>query len=153
MLEAVVIGWFTFEFLLKLFICPNKIKYLTSVYTICDLISFVPYYIYLANPDVNGLRVLKDISRIFKLCSLMKYFEDWDTLNTIMRTIKQSFKEILVFLVYLIIVLLFFSTLVFYMEYQTEDRSVNLRHFNIIKFNSFILFLASLSLYQPLFGN
>ena len=120
-IELILIAWFTLEFIGKLIICPDKLRFLFTLYTIFDLIAIVPYYIYLGYPYITLIRIFKDSSRIFKIITLLNSFQKWDSLNTIMHTLKISYKEILVFLIYLVITIIFFSTIQYYIESSTPN--------------------------------
>jgi hypothetical protein len=115
-IEMIVIAWFTFELMIKFAVCPSKIQFIFSPFLLFDLLSIVPYYFYLIFPDNLSLRTLKDLCRIFKLVSLIHMFQSWDNLNTIIHTLVGSSSEILIFLVYMVFIILFFSTIQFYVE-------------------------------------
>jgi potassium voltage-gated channel Shab-related subfamily B protein 1 len=119
--EFVVIIWFTLELLVKFVVCPNMTNLLFSPFTICDLLSIVPFYVYLTYVDSEIIELLKDISRIFRICSLLKVFRKSDALSTILYTMRHSIKEIMVFVAYLMVGMLIFSTLIYYTERQTPN--------------------------------
>lgn len=47
-MEAVYIGWFTFELLIRLLCCPSKMKFLKQFMNWIDLLAILPYFIMLA---------------------------------------------------------------------------------------------------------
>jgi potassium voltage-gated channel Shaker-related subfamily A protein 10 len=120
-IEIITVAWFTFELLLKFLICPNKMRFLISPFTILDLLSIMPYYVYLCASSVESLKLIKNISRVFKIASLLKILQISDSLGAIMQTLRKSYREITVFLIYLNVCIVIFSTFVYYLEYKTPD--------------------------------
>jgi hypothetical protein len=121
-IELVTNILFAVELLVKFLVCPNKIRFLISPFTILDFLSIVPYYIYLIVPTKDPtLRTIKNISRIFRACTLLKVFEKSEDLNSILNTLKKSYVEICVFFAYLCVGMLIFSTMLYYVEYEQPE--------------------------------
>ena len=62
------------------------------------------------------MRIVKNVSRIFRTFGLIKIIRLSDTLNTVLLTFKRSLREIFIYLIHLFIGALFFGTLLFYIE-------------------------------------
>ena len=121
-IEILTVAWFSLEFIIKLIICPNKFRFLLSLFTWCQFFSFVPFYFYLAVPSDRIIEFIKDIGRIFRVITLLGIFRFSDSLSTILITVKRSFKEILVFLLYFMTIIVTFSTLIFYFEINYDSK-------------------------------
>jgi hypothetical protein len=119
--EASLIAWFTLDLLIRFIICPSKLRFFFSLFHLMDLISVLPYYIYLENQSMNQIERIKNIARIFRVFNLIKLFRFSDSISTILSTTKRSYKEMLVLCVYLVTGVLIFSTIVFYLEYKVKD--------------------------------
>jgi len=60
--EAIVIGVFTVEYLLRIYAAPNRLKYIFSFFGIVDLISIMPFYAGLFGTEyVRALRLVRFI--------------------------------------------------------------------------------------------
>lgn len=114
--EIVCISWFTFEWILRFIIYPRKIKFLLSPLNIADLISIVPFYVYLGFEKSDIIEIIKNISRTFRSFSVLKIMKHSSSVQILSNTLKYSYKEIGVYLIYLGIGILTFSCFVYYAE-------------------------------------
>jgi hypothetical protein len=80
-IEFINVTWCALELLVKFIVCPNRIKLLLSFYTAFDIFSVIPYYVYLIFPDNNVISFLKDVARVFRVLTLLKFFELSDRLR------------------------------------------------------------------------
>lgn len=119
--EIVCISWFTFEWILRFIISPSKLKFIIAPLNITDLISLVPFFIYLNYEKSEIIETIKNISRIFRTFSIFKLIKHSSTVQTLSKTLIYSYKEILVYFIYLGMGLLTFSSFVFYSEFQTGE--------------------------------
>ncbi len=113
--------WFTLELIVRFIVWPDHLKFFLSPFNIFDLVSTLPYYIYLATAPSLG--VIKDIARVFRGGSLFRLFHISSGLNLMMVTTIRSYKEIEIFILYLAMSVLVFSTLVFYTEKELTQTS------------------------------
>jgi hypothetical protein len=120
-LEAICVGYFSIEIIIRFIVWPGQIKYFTNPLNILDLISVIPYYFYLAYYEVPWMVTVKNACKVFRLLSMVKILRRWDAFNTMILTLRQSVKEIGMFLIYLSLNVLVFSTIVFYCEYTQDD--------------------------------
>lgn len=44
-IETVCILWFTFEYLLRLTVAPNRLQFICGIMNIVDLIAIIPFYL------------------------------------------------------------------------------------------------------------
>lgn len=119
--EIVCVSWFTLEWILRFLIYPKKIEFLLSPLNIADLISIVPFYVYLGFEKSDIIEIIKNISRTFRSFSVLKIMKHSSSVQTLMNTLKYSYREIAVYLVYLGIGILTFSCFVYYSESLRED--------------------------------
>ena len=80
-IEMVTVAWFTFELLIRFLLCPQKIRFIFSLYTLFDLMSVVPYFVYLAIYTNATMKLIKNISRVFRVLFLFKLFRYSDSLR------------------------------------------------------------------------
>lgn len=67
--------WFLFEFLVRLFTCPNKRKFFKSGVNMIDLVSVLAYYVQLAlaYTSLKNASEFLGIIRIFRFIKLMQH--------------------------------------------------------------------------------
>ena len=122
LLELSFNAWFTTEYLIRLFTCPNKCQFFTSLLNFIDLVAIAPFYIMLmiSNSKPNSVAVLRilRIVRVFRIFKLSRYSK---SLQIIGYCVLESLSEL-----GLLILCLFFSvvvsaSLLYYIELGSGD--------------------------------
>ncbi len=106
------LAWFTFEFLLTFIVSPFKKTFFFDIYNIIDIVTIISYYL-ISFWQVNSYLIMVFI---FRLVLLFKITKISINLQSLAITLKNSFKELIILLVYLIILILIFSFLVYFSE-------------------------------------
>lgn len=83
--EMFCIAVFTMEYLLRIFIAKNKLKFVFSFFGIIDLIAILPFYLSFGF-DLRSIRILRFL-RLFRLLKLVRY-------NSAIRRFTLAFKMI-----------------------------------------------------------
>ena len=125
-IEIVCIAWFTFEYLVRLLSSPEKVKFVKSFLNIIDLISILPYYITLPMENASGssfaiLRVIR-LVRVFRIFKLSRHSKGLQILG---QTLKASMRELGMLIFFMIIVVVLFSSAIFYAEGNEPDSAFN----------------------------
>lgn len=122
-IEFLGVTWFTIDWLLRFIFSPRKLKFMRNFMNICDLLSIVPFYVYLGlgSPNVGLTLKVKNTTRMFRVFSIFKLFKFSSSVKTLTNTIKLSYKEIGIYFVYVIVAMIGFSTIVFYAENDVPD--------------------------------
>ena len=119
---------FSFEYLVRLWACTaikkyqhpvwGRLKYMGSTEAIIDLIAIFPFYFPLIfqNTDTRIVRILR-LLRLFRIFKLGRYSLAF---TLIMDVIKSRKEELIASLTLLIILLVFSSSLMYYVEYNPE---------------------------------
>ncbi len=68
---------------------------------------------------MEDLDLIKNVSRQFRILTLFKLFRISDSLNTMLTTTQKSFKEIMLYFIYLGMGVLMASTVIFYIESES----------------------------------
>ncbi len=106
---------FTFEYLLRLFSAPNRLRYAFSFFGVVDLLSILPTYISLFFGGVQYLLVIRilRILRIFRVLKLKTYMQQAGFLASALKTSQQ---KITVFFLSLVLLVTIFGSIVYVVE-------------------------------------
>ncbi len=115
---------FSIEYLIRVWACTaiekyrhpvwGRLKYMMSIEAIIDLLAIIPFYlpIVLSNADGRMIRILR-LLRLFRLFKLGRYSMAFGLVTDVIRKRKE---ELVVTLTLLVILLIFASTLMYYIE-------------------------------------
>jgi voltage-gated potassium channel len=121
--EMVVVGLFTIEYIINIYIAEDKLQYIFSLWGIIDLIAILPSYFYMADlRDIKLARTLRVIRclrtlrsmRVLKLAKGMRHLPHQKT-GTRINTLKIDLE---IYATALFSVIVIFSTLVYYAEHH-----------------------------------
>ncbi|XP_033483769.1 voltage-gated potassium channel KCNC4 isoform X1 [Epinephelus lanceolatus] len=119
--EGVCVIWFTFEFLVRIICCPNKVVFIRNTLNIIDFVAILPFYLEMclkglsskAASDVLGfLRVVRFV-RILRIFKLTRHFVG---LRVLGHTLRASVNEFLLLIIFLALGVLIFATMIYYAE-------------------------------------
>lgn len=119
--EGVCVVWFTFEFMVRIICCPNKIVFIKNTLNIIDFVAILPFYLEMglkglsskAASDVLGfLRVVRFV-RILRIFKLTRHFVG---LRVLGHTLRASVNEFLLLIIFLALGVLIFATMIYYAE-------------------------------------
>lgn len=106
---------FTVEFGLRIWCAQSRMGYLRSFYGIIDLLAVLPTYLAIFMPGASFLLMVRllRVLRVFRVLKLIRYM---DEANTLMRSLYQSRRKILVFFSSLFILVTLFGSLLYVVE-------------------------------------
>nr|XP_056719198.1 potassium voltage-gated channel subfamily C member 1-like isoform X1 [Euleptes europaea] len=119
--EGMCVIWFTFEFLMRVLFCPDKMEFIKSTLNIIDFVAILPFYLEVglsglsskAAKDVLGfLRVVRFV-RILRIFKLTRHFVG---LRVLGHTLRASTNEFLLLIIFLALGVLIFATMIYYAE-------------------------------------
>lgn len=125
-IETVCIFWFTLEYLLRLLSSPNKLKFLKSALNTIDLVSILPYFVGLlfANKhfdNLNNARRMLTLFRVLRILRIFKLARHSTGLKSLGYTLRRSYKELGLLMMFLTIAVLLFSSLAYFAEKEEPD--------------------------------
>lgn len=131
-IEAICIGWFTAECIVRFIISKNKCEFVKRPLNIIDLLAITPYYISVLMTVFTGensqlqragvtLRVLR-MMRIFWVIKLARHFIGLQTLGL---TLKRCYREMVMLLVFICVAMAIFSALSQLLEHGLDLEASN----------------------------
>lgn len=121
LVEGICVVWFTFEFLVRIICCPNKLLFIRNLLNIIDFVAILPFYLEIslsglsskAATDVLGfLRVVRFV-RILRIFKLTRHFVG---LRVLGHTLRASVNEFCLLIIFLALGVLIFATMIYYAE-------------------------------------
>ncbi|XP_062859699.1 potassium voltage-gated channel subfamily G member 3 [Trichomycterus rosablanca] len=131
-IEAVCIGWFTAECIVRFIVSRDKCEFVRRPLNIIDLLAITPYYVSATMTALTGenpqlqragvtLRVLR-MMRIFWLIKLARHFLGLQTLGL---TLRRCYREMVMLLVFVFVAMAIFSALAQLLEHGLDLESSN----------------------------
>ncbi|NOQ64582.1 MAG: ion transporter [Methyloprofundus sp.] len=110
-IEWLTVGVFTLEYLLRLFVAENKLKFIFSFYGLIDLLAILPFYI-AAGLDLRSIRIF----RFLRLLRILKLFRYTQAISRLQRALIIVREELILFS-FMSIALLYLSAVgIYYFE-------------------------------------
>ncbi len=117
-IELIIIIFFTFEYILRIYISKRKIKFIFSFFWIIDFLAIVPFYLS-TGLDLRSLRILR-IFRLFTVFKLLRYSKAIKNFKEIIISIRE---ELIIFSI-LTFILIFFSAIwIYYFENEAQPEN------------------------------
>ncbi|XP_076141178.1 voltage-gated potassium channel regulatory subunit KCNG3-like isoform X2 [Alosa pseudoharengus] len=131
-IEAVCIGWFTAECIIRFLVSRDKCEFVRRPLNVIDLLAITPYYISVAMTVLTGensqlqragvtLRVLR-MMRIFWVIKLARHFLGLQTLGL---TLRRCYREMVMLLVFICVAMAIFSALAQLLEHGLDLEAGN----------------------------
>jgi len=137
--EAVFVGWFSFEYVIRFIAAPRKWAFVKGIMNIIDLLGILPYFmsLVLSLVTVNGpekdeqtkyqseMRRIAQIFRIMRILRIFKLARHITGLQTLGRTLQHSYKELGLLMLVVIMGMLIFSGMAYVGEKDEKGTMID----------------------------
>ncbi|XP_061185296.1 potassium voltage-gated channel protein Shaw-like [Saccostrea echinata] len=122
--------FFTIEYITRFLFARRKFKFMKSMMGVVDILAIIPDYIqilvYALHPDmrydvdINYISVLR-VARVLRIFRLIRHVPG---LWILIYTLKSSLKELLLMIVFIIVGMLIFSSLIYFVDDRDTFKSI-----------------------------
>ncbi|XP_077577071.1 delayed-rectifier potassium channel regulatory subunit KCNS2 [Stigmatopora nigra] len=125
------ISWFTLELLARFAVAPDIVHFFQHALNLIDLVSILPFYLTLfvnivveSSPALANLGRVAQVLRLMRIFRILKLARHSTGLRSLGATLRNSYKEVGLLLLYLAVGVSFFSVMAYTVEKEdSEDLS------------------------------
>ena len=127
MLDNFVIIFFSIEYVMRLIICPRKIKFLKQSMNVIDILAIAPFYISLLLEGLEDFEIIGKTGKIVRLVRVMrilrifKLVRHFAGLQSLIFTLQQAYQELGLLLLLVVVAILTYSSLVYFAERERDE--------------------------------
>ena len=120
--SLLIIEWictiiFTIEYIIRIYCCRSKKKYILSTMGVFDLLSIIPTYLSVFYAPIGSLMLIRimRLARVFRIFQLSKYLRSGHTMQIALRS---SRPKIIVFILYISLIVIILGAIMYVVEGQ-----------------------------------
>ncbi|XP_060724569.1 potassium voltage-gated channel subfamily S member 2 [Tachysurus vachellii] len=126
-LEIFCICWFTFEVVTRMILAPNRRKFFIHPLNMIDIVSVVPIYITLffdllagSESELENIGKIVQVFRLMRIFRVLKLARHSTGLRSLGATLRHSYREVGILLLYLAVGVSVFSGVAYTAEYEED---------------------------------
>jgi len=113
--EIILVSLFTVEYLLRLYVADQPLKFIFSFFGLIDLVAVLPFYLALGI-DLRSIRIFR-LLRLFRILKLLRYS---DAINRFHRALVIAKEELILFSCVTAIMLYLSAVGIYYCEHDAQ---------------------------------
>ena len=106
---------FLAEYILRIICSPKPKKYILSFFGIVDLLAILPSFVAIAFPAVQPLLIIRAV-RLLRVYRVLKLYQFIYEGNALLIALRNSFRKIFIFMVFIMILVLLLGSLMYVVE-------------------------------------
>ncbi|AHF16065.1 ion transporter [Niabella soli DSM 19437] len=116
-LDIIFLVLFSIEYLLRLYCVRSAKRYAASFYGMIDLLAILPSYMEFFYPQWHVFMIVRSfrLLRIFRIFKMVRFL---DESRVLMFALVKSFRKIIVFLFFVLLLAIFLGSLMYVVEFQ-----------------------------------
>lgn len=124
------LAFFTLDYIIRFIFARKKFGYLTSLMGMVDILAIIPdyvqFFVYAIHPemryegDIDYIAILR-VARVLRIFRLIRHVPG---LWILVYTLKSSLKELLLMIVFLLVGMLIFSSLIYFVDDRKTFKSI-----------------------------
>ena len=125
-LDNLTVVIFTIEYVTRFVCSPRKIMFLRNVMNAIDLLAIVPFYISLTLDHLEDVKIIGKagktirLVRILRVIRIFKLVRHFAGLQSLIRTLYEAYKELVLLMVMVTIAIFTFSILMYFAEKDVD---------------------------------
>ncbi|XP_005997587.1 potassium voltage-gated channel subfamily S member 3a [Latimeria chalumnae] len=130
--EIVCIAWFTIEFVVRFAVAPCRRKFSKNPLNVIDFVSVLPFYATLAidtkneeSEDLENVGKVVQILRLMRIFRILKLARHSVGLRSLGATLRHSYEEVGLLLLFLAVGISIFSVLTYAVEKDEDDSELD----------------------------
>lgn len=123
-MEFLFTGFFTLEYITRIYCSPHPKKYIFSFFGIVDLLATIPLYLAFLLPGARYLLIIRAF-RIIRVFRIFKLFNFWIEGERLLDALRESSRKIAVFFLFVVILVISIGTLMYMIEGTQPDTQFN----------------------------
>lgn len=117
-IEIITVLIFSFEYLCRVFVADNKLKFIFSFYGLIDLLAILPFYIS-SGIDLRSIRIIR-LFRLFRIFKILRYSRAIYRFKMAFLAIKE---ELVLFFIATVFLLYISSVGIYYFENNAQPEN------------------------------
>ncbi|MEZ5007578.1 MAG: ion transporter [Chitinophagales bacterium] len=114
-IELVCIVIFSFEYITRIYVAKNPLKYIFSFYGLIDLLAIIPFYLP-TSLDLRAVRIFR-IFRIFRALKIIRYNKALHRFHLAAKIVKE---ELVLFMIVTVILIYLSAAGIYFFEFEAQ---------------------------------
>ena len=133
-IELICTIWFTLELICRFVLSPFKMEFMKNFLNFIDIVSILPYLFYSIvieikeSHDEQAYYILQNAFQIFqimKMIRILKLVHHSIELQYLFLTLKRSWKELFMLMIFIIVNVFLFGTIIYVFESSDSNSQIN----------------------------
>lgn len=116
-IDSICVAIFTFEFLLRFFVCPRKWKFFRSLMNIIDVLSVLPYYLTSILEQFGVQSEFLSVLKVIRVMRILKLTRNSRRLRCLLLTLRRCSLDILFLYCLCFLAIILYGTAIYYLEF------------------------------------